>query len=184
MTGSTKIAVLSGKNPSVGSTITWPWINDPKNWAAIPVLDGWGWGDYWDCDDWITYHKSYKAVLGQAAANDMFIKQFKLQTSDMSPFNWCKYNSTFANYFSSQGIDVGNMISNLVVGTGNVATSVATTATNLGTAAENLSQGISNTTKVASYILPLALLGIAAIAYKRASAGKTIVEYKGQRILR
>lgn len=190
-TQGTRIAILSGKRSGIGSTIQWKPFYDPKNWYATPVLDGWGWDDYWDCEDWVTWHKANVAMFNTDFANTKFIEQWKKQDSFANPYNWCKYNTTTANYFKAQkspqypnGIDIGWALSNLVVGTNNVANSVANSATNLGTAVENLSTGISNTTKLTTWLLPIGLLAAGYIAYTRAKSGKTIVEYKGKRILR
>ena len=154
----TKIYYISGlKKPGIGATITAD---------STPVLDGWGWGDYWGCADWMQWHKLVKAKYGKDEANARFIDWWGKQDSTASPYNWCKYNSEFANYFAAQGIDVGWMLSHIVTGASNISDAVVDTAGNISTGVSNASSGVSSLGTMLGFLLPVAAIGAAYYGYK------------------
>ncbi len=80
-----------------------------------PDYDEWGPDYYWGTEEWITWHKALKDRHGLAVANQLWLEGWKAQSIWDKPFNWAKYDSDFANYFKSQGIDVGHLLSKVVV---------------------------------------------------------------------
>ena len=123
-----------------------------KNWNITydsePVLDGWGWADYWDCPDWIKWHQLNVQQLGAETANEEFINWWSEQHIDANPYNWCKYNPDFYLYFKDQGINTGWLLSKVFVGIDQLADGVP-----------ELGEGIKTTFKWSKYILPIALIG-------------------------
>jgi hypothetical protein len=146
----TKIYYISGKKPRVGTV----------SWNSTPLLDGWGWGDYWDCATWVEWHKALVTHYGKSVANSMFIEAWGKQDSTAGPYNWCKYGSAFANYFSSQGIDVGWLLSHLVTGTSTVIDNVTNTVV-------DTSSGVATVGKVVKYVLPFAAIGVGIWAFDK-----------------
>lgn len=97
--------------PSIGSNITA---------QSEPDYDEWGWDEYWTCADWMAAHQKRVLAYGVNAANEWFIDRWSAQDGFMAPYNWCKYDADFANYFNSQGINVGWLLSNVFVTVSNV----------------------------------------------------------------
>ncbi|MEM9859405.1 MAG: hypothetical protein AAF843_18770 [Bacteroidota bacterium] len=117
----------------------------------------------WNCTDWMLWHKAMVPVIGKQAANDKFIQAFEGQGSFDYHFNFCKYDCDWVNYFRSQGLDMGHLLSNLVC----TATDVTEDVTG---AAGDLSKGVLNTAGVVKNLVPIALVGLVAglgyIGYK------------------
>lgn len=118
------------------------------SYDSEPAIDGWGWANYWDCEQWVLWHKLNVAELGQQQANQKFIYWWGEQHLDSNPYNWCKYNADFYLYFKNQGIDTGWLLSKVFVGINELADGIP-----------DLGQGLKNTFKLSKYILPVALLG-------------------------
>lgn len=127
------------------------------SYSSEPVLDGWGWADYWQCPDWVAWHKLNVQELGQEEANSKFIYWWDQQHIDANPYNWCKYNSSFYKYFKDQGIDTGWLLSKVFVGIDQLADGVP-----------DLGAGLKKTLQWSKYILPIALIGFGlSFLYKR-----------------
>lgn len=75
------------------------------------MLDGWGWGDYWQCAQWMEWHQKNKQAFGKAVADQKFIAAWESQDFTASPKSWCKYKTWFRDYFMNEGIDVDNLLS-------------------------------------------------------------------------
>lgn len=148
MSKGTDIFIISGKKKSfrVGAFIITA--------DSVPDFDNWGWDDYWTCSDWKRWHELNVAENGRAVANEKFISYWSTQDGFMAPYNWCKYDSTFATYFANQGIDVGWLFSHLVVTTQNVGDNVLSST-------ESISEGVNTIATVAKYIAPFAAIGAA-----------------------
>ena len=130
---------------------------------SIPQRDTWGWAPYWSCQEYMLWHKLNVAKYGANVANSKFISAWSELDSFDHNFNWCKYDSDFANYFKSYGINIGNWISN-----------VFNAGSNVIDAAGNVTQGASNATNLLKWIIPVALLFVFALAmfsaYKKYAA--------------
>lgn len=127
---------------------------------STPDLDEWGWDDYWGCGEWMLWHKANVQAYGKETANTNFIQAWGSQDSFMSPYNWCKYDKDFANYFAQQGIDVGWLLSNLVVGVENVGVDVIDTVENTTGTIAYVSSGLK-------VVATLAVIGVGIYAFDR-----------------
>ena len=36
---------------------------------SVPNMDNWGWDDYWNCEDWVQWHKIMKSKKGKQYAD-------------------------------------------------------------------------------------------------------------------
>ncbi len=73
------------------------------------------------CSDWIAYHKNLVNLYGREKANELWLHYWNKQSPWSNNRNWCKYNNEFNGYLKSQGIDVGNIFSDVVNAGGDVA---------------------------------------------------------------
>lgn len=120
---------------------------------SIPQRDTWGWEPYWSCEEYMQWHKLNVQQYGADVANQKFVSAWsELDTFDHN-YNWCKYNREFTAYFKSYGIDVGNILSDIVTAGGNVVDSVT-----------NVTQAASNTTQMLRWIIPVAVIAALIIA--------------------
>lgn len=87
--------------------------------TSVPVLDGWGWDDYWGCAQWMEWHQKNVQAFGKAIADQKFIAAWEAQDFTASAHSWCKYDTTFRNYFQDQGIDIDNLLSSVAMPTYN-----------------------------------------------------------------
>lgn len=83
--------------------MNWPTENNPSNPAATPVLDGWGWGDYWSADEWLVWHAAMKSAYGLAVANSRFLAAWNDQGIGASPLNARTFSSSFREYARVNG---------------------------------------------------------------------------------
>lgn len=102
----------------------------------------------WTINDWITWHKAMKAAYGAEEAQNRFIDAWEAQSFWSFPYSFWKYNSTFTDYFNSQGFDVGHVLSKTVM--------------NVSESAETITSALPSVAKV---LVPLAVVGMAAYAY-------------------
>jgi len=127
---------------------------------AVPDRDG-GWFDSgWSCTEWMHWHKELVKSFGRNKANEMFVLEFDKQSSFDLQVNTCKYNSDFVKYFKSQGLNAGNVLSNLIINTGKVVDEV-------GGGANELAKGVNSTARTLKTFVPLliAAVGIGGIYY-------------------
>lgn len=130
---------------------------------STPVLDGWGWADYWSINDWIIWHKSMKSKYGQQEANRRFLAAWHTQDSDANPFNQRNFNSDFRKYARDNGFFDGlfsgmgfiskpiGWINDLFTTTDHVTAKAAGTI-------DNTVKGLENTGKIVKYALPIAAI--------------------------
>lgn len=133
----TTLKYISG--PRVGEVITW---------QSQPNYDNWGWDDYWDCWQWKEWHVALESHYGLAVANQIWVAAWLDQDGTANPFNWCKYDSDWVDYFESKGLDMGHFLSDLF-GAG----------TNLGEGAADLVDGVASTASTIGSVLPIILIG-------------------------
>jgi hypothetical protein len=65
------------------------------------------------CSEWMQYHKGLVPMYGREKANELWLYYWEKLSPWSNNKNWCKYNSEFNSYFKSQGIDVGNLLSDV-----------------------------------------------------------------------
>lgn len=163
MAGGTKIYYIAGLDQThVGATV----FNITAD--SEPVLDGWGWADYWSCNDWIYWHKLNVQKYGKEEANRKFLQWWEKQDGTSGPYNWCKYDSDITAYLKSQGLNIGWWFSNAA----NTATdTVEKTADSAGSVVQSVGSGASGLAKLVKYAAPVAgallLAGLAYYSYKK-----------------
>lgn len=144
----------------------------PITHESTPDYDGWGWDSYWSAQQWIDWHKALSAQYGITQANNLFKEAWFEQGIWEHGYNWYKYNKEFVAYFKSQGVNVGNTISNFLVST---TTAIDNIVDGAGNVIDNTTGAASNLTNTAGKILPALLtiagLGIAYIFYRAAKDG-------------
>lgn len=133
-----KIYYISG--PKVGAVM---FNGSPITAQSVPVLDGWGWGDYWECAEWQAWHTELLKIMTPKDAALTFIAAWNKQDSFAGPYNWCKYNATFRNHMKQYGVDIDSIVSAVIMpiftATGNLATSASDVVTNTAGAVSSVS---------------------------------------------
>jgi hypothetical protein len=92
---------------------------------STPVLDGWGWDDYWKAPEWKKWHQLMVQKYGKNYANDQFLYWWEQQDSFANPYNWAKYDKNFVNYLAGYGIDISSIISAPLVATHEAVSNVS-----------------------------------------------------------
>lgn len=132
-------------------------------WNDAPIYDTWA--NYraglvpWTCIDWVSYHKALKTHYRDLPkANNIWKTEwadrdnscFILGSFICPDTSKCRYNCNFVEYFASQGIKIGNVLSNSVCNISNVVT-------DLTASASNITSGIRTTTNVVGAVAPFAI---------------------------
>jgi hypothetical protein len=73
------------------------------NADSIPILDGWGWSDYWSVNDWIDWHKANVKKYGLNVANEKLIREYHKATMFAASYDWRTFNPTFIKYAKENG---------------------------------------------------------------------------------
>jgi len=130
---------------------------------SVPVLDGWGWADYWPVETWVEWHRCMKAKFGKDQANKTFLKYWNEQDSSANPFNQRNFNTSFRQYARENGF-----FDDLFTGAGFISkplgwiTDLFTTVDHVegkGTGAiQDTAAGIGTTGKILKYALPAAAI--------------------------
>lgn len=127
---------------------------------SVPVLDGWGWADYWQAQDWMQWHQLMVAEYGVEKANYAFLYYYHEAGFLAASYDWRTFNSEFKDYCKQYG-----MYDGLFKGVGILAkpfSIVLDVGGNIANIVEDTTTGVANTSKLIKYLLP-ALLVIAAI---------------------
>lgn len=130
------------------------------------------------CEQWITYHQKLVQRYGRTNANQRFTQAWESQSFWAIDYNFCKYNCDFSNYFKSQGLDIGHLLSNVVCTTNEVVE-------NTTEAVQTISQGVTTTSSVVSKAVPVLLIGlVAAVGYigYQVATGKKSYNIAGYKI--
>lgn len=93
-------------------------------WSDEPVLDGWGWGDYWGPEHWIMWHKKLTERWGRERANEVFIEWYHKAGIGAASYDWRSFDPTFIAYAKDNGF-----YDALFVGIGGLLAKVVSTAT-------------------------------------------------------
>ena len=114
-------------------------------WQSTPDYDEWGFDSYWSCDQWRQWYDALKSKYGQVQAKNIWVDAWGKQSWDEHNYSWCKYDTAFATYMRSQGIDVGHVLSNVL---------------NSGvTVIDNVSQGAVGLSEILKNIAPYLIVG-------------------------
>ena len=129
------------------STIA-PTSPDPSTYSGFPEDQ-----DDWGCEHWKEYHKRNKNIYGSEVAKSIIL-------TDSDNVGWfadihlCKYDCDFVDYFEKElGESVGNIFSKIYC----VGSEVVE-------AGDSLVSGAHGGIKIASFLLPIAVIGGVALA--------------------
>lgn len=136
---------------SIRSVGAWSGTSDPLKAASVPVLDGWGWADYWTIEDWMTWHNAMKAAFGLEEANRRFISEWVKQGIGANPLDARSFNEQFKSYAKANGF-----YDALYYGLGVLARPVGAGVDVVTTA----SNAVSSVAKAGNWILPVAIIGL------------------------
>jgi hypothetical protein len=109
------------------------------NWNTAPDYDEWGSDSWWDCQDWIMYHKKLVEHFGKATAKDIWNYAFAKSQSFSANLDCRTFNSTFRKYFKDNDLSPyanAGILTPILQG--------------YGTASEILEGGLNTTSNVAS----------------------------------
>lgn len=126
---------------------------------STPAYDGWGWDDYWDCYDWIAWHKAMLPVYGIDETNKRWLQAWNKQdTFFAAPVDCRTFNQDFKQYAKDNGFYDG-----LFEGIGFLAQPLSA-GTSVVTGASDLVGDTADNSKYLKYVIPvvitLILIGI------------------------
>jgi hypothetical protein len=147
---------------------------------STPLYDSWGWADYWNCTDWINWHKALRKQYSLDTANKIWVDAWLSGVSvaaggkgtapgsnwavDSVPLDCRTFNSEFRDYIKNNQ----TLYAAVYSGIG------GTIAKPLGAGAdvvEGVSSGIGNLSKVIKYGVPvlviLTTIYVAYVVYKK-----------------
>ena len=141
-----------GDAPSGG----FPPANDPTNADSTPDYDNWGPDSWWTAQDWMTWHRSLKARFGLDEANVRFVNAWEKQGVLSAPLDARSFNTAFRDYAKANGF-----FDALYYGLGALVKPIGAVTD----VVSGVSQGISSTASLTKYILPLAAIALAYMAF-------------------
>jgi len=71
---------------------------------SIPDLDDWGYDSWWDCHEWINWHRANRKKYGLETANAKFAKSWNEQGSLSGALNCRTFDSDFRDYIARVGL--------------------------------------------------------------------------------
>jgi len=73
-------------------------------WNTAPDYDQWGIDTWWNCNDWILWHKFLKEKFGQTKANFLWDYAFSQSGSLSGNLDCRTFNSSFRAYVNQNGL--------------------------------------------------------------------------------
>lgn len=134
--------------------------HDPTNPDAQPALDGWGWGEYWDIQDWMHWHQAMVQKYGLRAANETFIAYWREQGLGAAPLNDRSFDETFRQYARANGF-LNDLYSGVEIITEPLgwATDIFAGGNAISSQVPNVTAAAGNLLGSVSFIWPAILLG-------------------------
>ena len=112
-----------------------------------PLMDGWGWADYWQCADWITWHKMLKSECGLSTEEANLKVTTAWNSHGLFSHEWfCQFDQEFRDYFISQG-ESFSFLTNITY--------------NIGVGVESATEALPSVGKYIKYAVPIALMSVA-----------------------
>ena len=74
------------------------------NWNTPPDYDEWGVDTWWNCQDWIMYHKRLVEHFNKPTANDIWNYAYAQSGSLSGNLDCRTFNSTFRKYVKDNGL--------------------------------------------------------------------------------
>lgn len=139
---------------------------------SIPVLDEWGWGDYWGVQEWIQWYDLVKKKHSKVYADTLFKIYWNKQDTFASPYNWAKYDTDFREFLKRENLlsSVSNVVADVVAGAGAIISGAGRGAENVGEATEDLGEGVKYATTTIKWLIPVVIIvivGIALLSFKK-----------------
>lgn len=75
------------------------------NWNTAPDYDQWGSDTWWNCNDWILWHKFLKEKFGQSKANFIWDYAFSQSGSLSGNLDCRTLDSSFRSYVKKNGLN-------------------------------------------------------------------------------
>jgi hypothetical protein len=75
------------------------------NWNTAPDYDQWGADTWWNCNDWILWHKLLKEKFGQNKANFLWDYAFSQSGNLSGNLNCRTFDSSFRTYVKNNGLN-------------------------------------------------------------------------------
>jgi hypothetical protein len=154
-----KVSYISGLKPRIGLNFA----GQPITAQSTPVLDGWGWDEYWKCAEWQAWHVELRKLMSAKDAALVFKQAWELQDTSSYPYTWCKYNQGFRNYMRSQGINVDSPLSLIIMPVFDAAGNLLQGSSDIIT---NVTGGATFLSGLAKPLTILALVGGSYYVYK------------------
>lgn len=86
-------------------------------WNSVPDYDEWGIDTFWNCNDWITWHKKLSEHFGVATATEIWNYAFSKSTNLSSNLDCNSFNTDFRNYVKQYGLKPNNTLISETLGT-------------------------------------------------------------------
>jgi hypothetical protein len=129
------------------------------NADSVPVLDGWGWADYWAKEDWTKWVRANVEKYGKDVAHEKFVTEWNKQDAFANPYNWAKYDATFVSFLkTSIGVDISSIISAPLIGAEKVVKGVSELAGKAGDTIGNSGGTIKKVIIVAAVLITIVLI--------------------------
>lgn len=129
---------------------------EPITENSIPNLDEWGWDTFWDCIDWIEWHKIMKSKKGKEYADATFLQYWNMGTMGAHVADCRSFDQSFREYMKNE-----NLLSSLYSGIGALATPIGTGGDVLTSALNTIgfsAKAIENVAKTLKILLPIVLI--------------------------
>ena len=73
-------------------------------WDTVPDYDQWGVDSFWNCEDWITWHKKLTEHFGKETATELWNYAYAKSGSLSSNLDCRTFNSNFRDYVNKNGL--------------------------------------------------------------------------------
>lgn len=74
-------------------------------WESVPDYDTWGIDEYWNCDQWVLYHKALANHFGKPTANQIWDYAYAKSGNLSNNLNCRSFNSNFRKYVKDNGLN-------------------------------------------------------------------------------
>jgi len=119
---------------------------------STPDYDDWGIDTWWNCDQWIEWHKALKSTFGTNEANRIWMEAWNKQGFFDKPLNYCQFKENFNLYLQSQGMEI--------TGVGKVLLLPGKLLSQASDVVDNTASSVKNATSVLQWLLPLSVIGL------------------------
>ena len=141
-------------------------------WNTAPDYDQWGSDTWWNCNDWILWHKLLKEKFGQNKANFIWDYSFSQSGNLSGNLNCRTFDSSFRTYVKNNGLNPfanAGIFAPVLKGTGTIQDVTGTAIDTTGNVASGILGSVdsllggSNFKKTISIVLIVG--GVLGLAY-------------------